>query len=203
MKVLDLFSGSGSFSQAFKDRGHDVTTVDIEPGHHPDIVADVIELQSLPDADMIMGGFPCECFSVASIGTHWGGGRKAYLPQTPEAWRSIALVEHTLDLIDKAAPIFYMLENPRGVARKIFIERYTCTVWYCQYGDERAKPTDLFGHLPPSFVPKTCHNGVKDHAEARRGAKTGTQGRKGAYERSKVPYRLSLELCLAAENDLA
>ena len=40
-----------------------------------------------------------------------------------------------------------------------------------------------------NIIDKHCH-----HESARRGSKTGTQGKKGSYERSKIP----LELC----NDL-
>lgn len=35
MKVLDLFSGLGGWSAAFKDRGHTVFTVDVHPDFKP------------------------------------------------------------------------------------------------------------------------------------------------------------------------
>lgn len=38
MRVLDLFSGLGGWSAAFRDRGHEVITLDIEPKFKPDIV---------------------------------------------------------------------------------------------------------------------------------------------------------------------
>ena len=44
MKVLDLFSGLGGFSQAFKDRGHKVTTLDNNPEFNPDICIDIMML---------------------------------------------------------------------------------------------------------------------------------------------------------------
>lgn len=207
MKILDLFSGSGSFSLAFKDRGHRVTTIDIEEKFHPDIAMDVFKLTprqvTLGGFDVVLASPPCTCFSVASIGTHWMGGKEAYIPKTNAAMISIALVEHTKSLVSYIKPRFFVMENPRGVLRKLNCVKDLPreTVWYCQYGDERAKPTDLFGTLPFSFIPKICHNGATDHASAPRGARSGTQGRNGAYERSKIPYNLSLKLCLAMELD--
>jgi len=44
MRVLDLFSGLGGWSQAFKDRGHEVVTVDIAPKFAPIICKDIMEL---------------------------------------------------------------------------------------------------------------------------------------------------------------
>ena len=45
-----------------------------------------------------------------------------------------------------------------------------------------------------------CHNGNKNchHQPAPRGSKTGTQGRKGNYERSKIPRELCLEVLSSA-----
>ena len=49
MNVLDLFSGLGGWSAAFKDRGHAVTTLDIEPKFKPDIVKDILEIKSIAE----------------------------------------------------------------------------------------------------------------------------------------------------------
>jgi hypothetical protein len=40
-----------------------------------------------------------------------------------------------------------------------------------------------------NIIDKHCH-----HEAARRGAQTGTQGRKGSYERSKIPLQLIREI---------
>ena len=39
-----------------------------------------------------------------------------------------------------------------------------------------------------------CKNGDPCHVAAPRGSKTGTQGLKGSYERSKIPEDLCLEI---------
>ena len=78
------------------------------------------------------------------------------------------------------------------------------TVWYCTYGDKAAKPTDIFSNniWNPLFnhegwKPRPeCWNGnINCHHEAApRGSKTGTQGKKGNYERSKIPTELCMEI---------
>lgn len=67
------------------------------------------------------------------------------------------------------------------------------TVTYCQYGDDRMKPTDLWTNL--DWTPRrACKNGDSCHVSAPRGARTGTQGRDGAVLRSMVPYELGSEI---------
>lgn len=72
------------------------------------------------------------------------------------------------------------------------------TVTYCQYGDTRMKPTDIFtNHPDPKFKP-ACKNGDKCHEPAPRGSRTGTQGRKGSVIRSLIPQELCdhiVEIC--------
>ena len=52
------------------------------------------------------------------------------------------------------------------------------------------KPTDIWtNHSNPNFKP-ICHNADKCHESAPRGSKTGTQGLKGAKERSVIPEKL-------------
>lgn len=68
------------------------------------------------------------------------------------------------------------------------LPRYTVT--YCQYGEERMKPTDLWcNHPDPKFKPP-CKNGDKCHVSAPRGSRTGTQGIKGSVDRSRIPKEL-------------
>ena len=64
------------------------------------------------------------------------------------------------------------------------------TVTYCQYGERRQKPTDIFtNHPDPKFRPP-CRRGDKCHDAAPRGSKTGTQGLRGKLERAKLPDEL-------------
>ena len=206
MRVIDLFAGLHGWSRAFRERGHDVLTLDFDPRFGCDLTMDVLDatpetFRAFGRPDIVLASPPCNCFSVASIGAHWTGGRRAYEPKTEAARTAMRVLEHTVALIKELDPTFFVIENPRGVMRKMAalqgLERHTVT--YCQYGENRMKPTDLWGGFPPGLEFRRCRNGDPCHEAAPRGAKTGTQGIKGAARRAEIPRRLALETCLAAE----
>jgi hypothetical protein len=56
------------------------------------------------------------------------------------------------------------------------------------------KPTDMWTN-DFKWIPRPmCHNGDPCHISAPRGSKTGTQGLKNNYERSKIPADLFKEI---------
>lgn len=210
MKIVNPFAGMGTWSRPWQDRGHTAWKTDIVGYPGIDVVGDILDLRlsDIPEGgDVFLASPDCTAFSVASLGTHWGGGRGAYEPKTPKAHNRMALVHQTVAiaeaLVARDGLQWGAVENPRGMLRKLqILDRYErTTVTYCRYGDIRMKPTDLWGvpEFPPGWEPRPmCHNGNPDHEAAPRGAKTGTQGL-DKVERSFMPYELSLELCLAAE----
>lgn len=120
------------------------------------------------------------------------------------------LVEKTLQIIkhfqDKNPNLKFYIENPRGVLRKLGIldeVPFRNTVSYCQYGDMRMKPTDIWTNNSNWIPKKCCKNGDKCHVSAPRGSRTGTQGLSGAYDRSKIPEMLCIEAIEAVDNSLA
>jgi len=104
------------------------------------------------------------------------------------------IVKKTLEIIEKLKPDFFVIENPRGKLRKLNIldPKTMKTVWYCQYGDIRAKPTDIWTNIYKWTPRPPCFNGNPDchHQSAPRGSQTGTQGLKNSYEKSRVPEQL-------------
>ena len=110
------------------------------------------------------------------------------------------IVEHYLKL---NLSMIFIIENPRGLLRKMdFMKDYDRTnVTYCQYGETRMKPTDIWTnnlknlYNPNGWNPRLmCKNGMPCHESAPRGSRTGTQGIKGNYLRSIVPYELCKEI---------
>lgn len=198
MKVLDLFSGLGGFSQAFKDRDHEVSTFDIDPRFNPTHVEDLRKITRLEPADVILASPPCQCFSMMSFAKYWN---RDNTPKNEKAIEALELVKHTEKLMIEAKPQFRIMENPRAKLRKL-IGPPTATVTWCQYGAKVQKMTDFWGILPSTFEPRRCKNGDSCHTPAPRGSRTGTQNDLSSAERAKIPYRLSLELCLAMENCL-
>ena len=199
MIVFDLFAGTCSSTRAFEDAGDTVISVDNDDRFEVTLQADVFALtadfivEKYGRPDFVWASPPCTAFSVASMGYHWLPDRN---PRTEAAMTSMDLVRHTRQLIEDLTPRFgFVIENPRGMLRKLpmldGIERKTVT--YCQYGDDRMKPTDLWTNLDWEPRPM-CKNGDVCHEAAPRGAKTGTQGRGGAVTRSMVPYELGAEI---------
>lgn len=205
MRVLELFCGTKSIGKVFKDAGHEVFSVDIDPSHKPDYACNIIgmRLDILPwKPDVIWASPPCTTFSVASMGKHWGGGKGAYIPKTLECLTGLKLMAKTKGIILTLKPKLWFIENPRGVMRKVIgLDKYRKTITYCQYGDSRMKPTDIWTNS--KWMPKPmCHNGDSCHEAAPRGSKTGTQGLKGAKERGVIPPRLCQEILAACEKEI-
>jgi hypothetical protein len=149
--------------------------------------------------DIIWASPPCTGFSVAAIGKNWVKG-KEFEPKTDSARLGIALLEVTLELIEYYQSInpdlIWYIENPRGKMRKCpKLANFTRhTITYCQYGDKRMKPTDIWTNNEDWIPRPMCKNGDSCHVSAPRGSQTGTQGLKGNYERSKIPYELCKEV---------
>lgn len=209
MKVLELFSGTGVLSAAFRARGHRTLTVDwLCDGCRPDILRDISYLEAkeivkrFGHPDVIWASPDCTTYSVAAIAHHRDGIR----PKTLYARNCDLTNAHICDLIRELKPKAWFVENPRGMMRKMpFILKLMAdtggrrhTVTYCQYGERRQKPTDIFtNHPDPQFRPP-CRRGDKCHEAAPRGSKTGTQGIRGKVERAKLPGELCrhiVEIC--------
>ena len=206
MKILELFAGSRSIGKVADRLGYEVFSVDINNFEGIDLVKDIEfltkeDIPFIPDA--IWASPPCTTYSIAAISHHRDIGK----PKTDFAAKSDRLVLNTLRLI-KEYNCKYFIENPRGYLRKMdfMLGIPKTTIWYCKYGDTRAKPTDIWSnHIYSLFNeigwnPRTmCFNGNTNchHEPAPRGSRTGTQGMKNNYERSKIPYELCKEILLS------
>lgn len=198
LNTLELFSGTKSFSKVMSSHGHDTTTIDIDANLNPDYCIDVLKLDSrllglmhIP-LDILWASPPCEGFSVAVIGRNWNHD---HTPKTDSARMAIRVAQKTIDIIEAAKPRFWFIENPRGKLRKMpfmaeFLERTGGVhhqISYCQYGDTRMKPTDIWTNALWWKPRPICRNGMPCHESAPRGARTGTQGIKGARDRGAIP----------------
>ena len=202
MKVLELFAGSRSFSRVAEEFGHRTYCTDFKPFDKINQVCDIFDfdISKIPfTPDIIWASPPCYTFSVASIGHHWKGGNRAYIPKTEKAKVGIKMVQKTLDIINELNPKYYYIENPRGLLRKLPVIKSVAlrrTVCYCKYGENRMKPTDIWTNDFKWIPREMCFNGNVNchHEPAPRGSRTGTQGLKGNYNRSIVPYELCKEI---------
>ena len=208
MIIYDFFAGTGSATKAFEDKGHKVIKIELDESFEAD-ERDILKLTAneliakYGRPDFIWASPPCQKFSVASLWKYWAKSPNGPIPKHPSVYEAIDLIKHTLQLIEDLNPVKgWLLENPRGMLRKQeFMAKYERrTVTYCQYGDSRMKPTDIWGKVNGWVSKAPCKNGDKCHISAPRGSVKGTQGIKGAKLRSMIPYDLSYEICVTLED---
>lgn len=199
-KMLELFAGTSSVGNVFKERGWEVYTVDWDEQFDVTLHADI---GTLTEADIIKlcGGRPdviwaspdCTTYSVMAISKHREREANGNLrAKTEYAQKCDTINAHVVQLIKGLAPRYWFIENPVGGLRKMDfmagLPRYTVT--YCQYGETRQKPTDLWtNHPDPQFKPP-CKRGAPCHEAAPRGSKCGTQKINGKRDRARIPRLL-------------
>lgn len=211
MKVLELFAGTRSIGKAFEARGHEVFSVEWDKRFenialYKDILTLTSEevLEKFGRPDVIWASPDCSSYSIAAISHHRQQVENGNLaPVSDYAKFCDRVNQHVLGVMLALSPRFWFIENPRGGLRKMDfmsgLPRHTVT--YCQYGDSRMKPTDIWTNHPnPNFKPM-CKNGDPCHVSAPRGAKTGTQGLKGSVERSVIPPALCEHIVKICEEE--
>jgi DNA (cytosine-5)-methyltransferase 1 len=114
MRVVSLFSGAGGLDLGFIKAGHEVVwandnyedaveTYKLNIGNHI-ICKDIREVPSevIPNHDILIGGFPCQGFSLANTGRNEKDERnKLYL--------------EFLRVLEDKKPLFFVAENVKGI----------------------------------------------------------------------------------------
>jgi len=215
MKGVEFFAGSALFSQTARERGHEMYAIDHNPAPGINLVIDIEEMTEkhvpfIPDFAWLSP--PCTTYSLAAISKHRDSN--SYRPKSDFAWKCDRMIMNCLKILaywKKKNPNFiFYIENPRATLRKMpfMWELPRKTVWYCQYGDSSAKPTDIWSNnIADMFNPHgwesrpECFNNntLCHHESAPRGSATGTQGKKDNYERSILPLQLCVEILEATE----
>ena len=114
MRVVSLFSGAGGFDLGMSSAGHDIvwandifldaTRTYEQNLQHPVDKRDISHVSSaeIPDCDIVIGGFPCQGFSVAN----WG--------RTHSDPRNLLYLEMVRVIRDKR-PRYFLAENVKGL----------------------------------------------------------------------------------------
>lgn len=183
MNVFDGCTELGSETEAFKGRGHDVTTLGLEGD--VDLKMDVRDFHTKEHYDFMWFSPPCTEFSLVD----WKKGK------CKDRKPDLSIIEACFRIIKETNPTYWVIENPRGCLRH-FIGKPTITIKYSDYGFKIIKPTDLWGVFPwfYSQTPK-----AKNVIPFR---KMLGFTKEQKIERSRVPYDLGLALCLSIEKIL-
>lgn len=214
MKVLELFAGTRCISRAFEERGHETYSVEwCKDFENITLYEDVGKLTKERVIELC-GGVPdviwaspdCTTYSVAAISKHRRQNKETGSLDAVTEYAEFCdrTNRHVVELIKEIDPKFWFIENPHGGMRKMdFMQglpRYTVT--YCQYGETRMKPTDLWTNHPDPGFKRPCKNGAPCHVPAPRGARTGTQGIKGSRDRSTIPEKLCWHIVDICEREV-
>jgi len=144
LKVLELFSGTGSVGKCCKELGYDVLSIDLElPA---DINIDIMEWDykqyKSGDFDIIWASPPCTFYS--NLQNCWiGRPKKDGTILTKELLEekrkeSDKLVQRTLDIIEYFKPYYWFMENPQTGQlkdRDVVAGLPFYDVDYCMYSD--------------------------------------------------------------------
>ena len=200
LKVLELFAGTRSIGKAFESRGHEVYSVEWDKKfENINLYADIMTvtaeqiIKEFGRPDVVWASPDCTTYSVAAISTHRRREPNGNLaPVTEYAVFCDVVNKHVVDLIKELQPKYYFIENPVGGLRKMdFMQELPRhTVTYCQYGERRQKPTDIWTNHPNPKFKEPCKRGAPCHDAAPRGSRTGTQALKNAMEKAKIPVML-------------
>jgi hypothetical protein len=202
MLIFDFYAGTGSATKPFEDAGHTVIKVELDEyfeAHERDILTLSAEylIEKYGQPDFIWASPPCQKFSVASLWKYWAGTKGNSVPKHPAVYEALALVAHTIKLMQNLNPTRgWIMENPRGMLRSqaVVKDLRRWTISYCQYGDTRMKPTDLWGTI--DWTPKPmCRPGASCHESSPRGTNAAGTGKlRNAKLRSMIPYELGQEI---------
>jgi DNA (cytosine-5)-methyltransferase 1 len=114
LKIISLFSGAGGLDLGLQNAGHKIVwandidedavdTYRLNIGNHIEH-ADITRLsaRSLPDADAVVGGFPCQGFSQANM-RRWEGDERN------------ALFAQFVRILRAKEPRYFVAENVKGL----------------------------------------------------------------------------------------
>lgn len=208
MRLLELFCGTKSVGNVFKEKGWEVDSLDFNPKFQPTICADILEwdFKSIPvnKYDAIWCSPDCSTFSIATSGKYRSvlepyGKDNEYQAQAELGNRC---VDKCIEIIQYFNPESWFIENPKGLMihyppLKDFIKEnghHNTQVYYGNYGWLFPKPTHIWSNKKlwketSPVMPTDTYKYWTDNA-GRRKRYYFDYGNKKAKGRSTIPPSL-------------
>lgn len=197
IRVAEFFCGTKSFTNAISEFDVKTFTTDSNKRFNPDLVKNVlsIEKDDIPfEPHIIWMSPPCTWFSRASAWKHW---TKSNEPKTIFAKCAIDIIYKCLLIASWFPEAYLVIENPVGKLRKLGLLDHLQRnmVQYCQYGEKREKPTDIFSNFAWNPRP-LCNDGKPCFTHELQTDKLNKT------DAAKVPGELCLEIFKILENKI-
>jgi len=165
MKVLELFSGTGSVGKVCKELGYEVVSLDLK---NADINCNILEWNYkeylVGYFDIIWASPPCDTFSLLrkswigrKLKCHNGKICTSELLQNDIDTIGLPILKRTQEIINYFQPQLWFIENPRTGKMKDYLDLPFYDVDYCKYSDwGYQKPTRIWTNKI-KFIPKICN----------------------------------------------
>ena len=160
MRILELFSGTGSVGKIASQLEWEVVSVDItDKLGHVDIIADIMKwdykIYPSKHFDVVWGSPPCASFSRLQYCHIGKNGRTKESIHANMHMIGVPLLMKLLEIIMYFQPTYYFIENPKSGRMKDFLSLPYYDVDYCRYGYKYQKPTRIWTNVE-GFDDKKC-----------------------------------------------
>ena len=204
VRVLDLFTGTGSIKKVCEELNFKVVSLDIDPKFNPDVCADILtfDFQCVwkpGDFDIIWASPPCQVFSRArqcNIGKTINGETMTRATLERDTINlGVPLLRKTEEIIVYLKPQKWFIENPYFGSMKNYIDSECYIFDYCMFGFEYRKRTSIWSNLKlKDCMCDRSHLINGRHKMAAKGsynkAQTGQGGGKCKIGRYAIPSEL-------------
>tara|TARA_R110002072_G_scaffold229153_3_gene386382 strand:+ start:1116 stop:1751 length:636 start_codon:yes stop_codon:yes gene_type:complete len=204
MKILELFSGTGSIGKAFPN--DEIISVDMNSDFNPTHLVSIFDFdyKQYDFFDYIHASPPCKWYSGLQQ-SHYNkfrviNGESVYYDRTVNEImveeESDVLVKKALEIIHYFNPKYWTMENPisnspLSLVKRPFMSEYNYTTCsYCMYNYPIRKNTIFFNNF--NLQLKDC-----DKTHIHRTLAMNRNGREicmTLYERYRIPHNLCLEI---------